>query len=128
MIARRFFYSTLKFSWEDKLIDLFISLEALLIPEKSGTKKDKLAARVALLLGDKYSDGEAEGIILQSYELRNNIVHGTPFKTDPIIETLVEDLSDVVKSVLHVYMEKYPGLNSKQLVSQLKLLSHKRGK
>jgi len=34
LVVRRFFDSTLKFSWEDKLIDLLISLEALLISEK----------------------------------------------------------------------------------------------
>jgi len=117
LVARRYFYSQSRLSLEDKIIDLMISLEALLIPEKSGTKGDKVATRLAQMICQEYDRLDVEKLSLEAYRIRNNIIHGghTQF-----VEAFDIDLmSKYCRAAIQKYLIEYTGLKTKELIKAL---------
>lgn len=75
LAIRRFNYAYERKRAEDKLIDLMIAFEALLLPENDELKL-RLSLRVANLLRDIAERSQVFNEIRQAYRLRSDIVHG----------------------------------------------------
>ena len=117
LVARRYFYSQLRLSLDDRFIDLMISLEALLVPERSGTKGDKIAARLALMLHPEFDRLEVENLSHWAYRIRNKIIHGGQDRFAEAFD--IETMSKYCRVAIQKYLTKYRGLSSKQLVKVL---------
>jgi hypothetical protein len=64
--------------WRIIIPAIFSAMEALLVPETTGLKAERVTVRsvaVHVALGQGFFD---PGKILQAYELRNNLIHGVP--------------------------------------------------
>ncbi len=98
---RRFNFSVERSQVEDKMIDLMIAFEALLLNEE-GSPTHKLALRFAKLLGNTFEERmtlykEMKGF----YKIRSKIVHGESTRTDEQVVLGVEErLRSSVRSVL----------------------------
>lgn len=121
LVARRYSYSQLRLSLDDRFIDLMISLEALLVPERSGTKGDKIAERLASILSPEYDRTEVESLSQEAYRIRNKIIHGGK---DRFAEAFDIDLmSTYCRVAIQKYLINYRGLSSKKLVKILQATS-----
>jgi hypothetical protein len=117
LVARRYFYSQLRLSLDDRFIDLMISLEALLVPERSGTKGDKIAARLALILFPEYDRTQVERLSNEAFRIRNKIIHGG---RDRFAEAFdINLMSKYCRMAIQKYLTNYRGLSSKELVKML---------
>jgi hypothetical protein len=117
LVARRYFYSQLRLSVDDRIIDLMIALEALLVPERSGTKGGKIATRVALMLQSEYDRLEVESLSHWAYRIRNKIIHGGQ---DRFAEAFnIDTMSEYCRAAIQKYLTNYRGLSSKKLVKLL---------
>jgi len=98
---RRFNFSFERSQVEDKMIDLMIAFEALLLNEE-GSPTHKLALRFARLLGNDFEERmtlykEMKGF----YKVRSKIVHGESTQTDEQVVVRVEErLRSSVRAVL----------------------------
>ncbi|PZR30986.1 MAG: hypothetical protein DI538_21740 [Azospira oryzae] len=121
LVARRYYFSLIRNQWEDQLIDLIISLEALLVPETDDVNKSgKISKRLSRLLSKQFKRGEVSTIVKNCYNLRNEIVHGNPkpdINTDAY--TLVEFLQKYVNAALKVYLLEYRNLHPKDLANRI---------
>lgn len=115
LVARRYYYSILRLNDEDRLIDLMIALEALLVPETSGTKGDKISSRLASLISPKHEFNTVQNFTSKAYRLRNKIVHGGDIRKLLVGDTSINLVSDYCKTAIQEYLLKYPGLNSRKL-------------
>ena len=115
LVARRYYYSILRLNDEDRLIDLMIALEALLVPETTGTKGDKIASRLASLISPKREFNAVQNFASKAYWLRNKIVHGGDIRKLLVGDTSINLVSDYCKTAIQEYLLKYPGLNSRKL-------------
>ncbi|MCZ8021508.1 MAG: HEPN domain-containing protein [Cyclobacteriaceae bacterium] len=113
LVARRFFYSVVRVSVEDRLIDLMIALEALMVPERSGTKSDKLSDRLGKIISSQFDYETVSHHARKAYRQRNSIVHGGDISK--VDDSLVNQISKYVKSAIQEYLIKFPGLSSKEL-------------
>ncbi len=117
LVSRRYFYSQLRLNLEDKMIDLMIALEALLVPEKGGTKGDKIATRLAQMIYPEYNREQVEVLSGEAYRIRNKIIHGGRAH---LVEAFDIDLmSKYCQAAIQKYIIHYKGLNSKKLASIL---------
>lgn len=119
LVARRYYYSILRLSFEDRLIDLMIALEALLVPETTGTKGDKLSARLAQLISSRFEYTAVQHQCILAYRHRNKIVHGGDIRKLSKETHDVNLISAYCQAGIQEYMLKYPGLNSRQLIKSL---------
>jgi hypothetical protein len=103
--VRRYYYSSQRFDNEDKIIDLMISFEALLLKENSGLSY-LLSSRVSRLL----DDCELVDFMKSCYKIRSKIVHGD---LKPIRD--IERMNDIetkrkimsLDEILRLSMRKY---------------------
>lgn len=106
---RRFNYSYGRINPEDKLIDEMIALEALFLEgEKAGgSSKTVIAVGCSSLLGKSREERrQIRKTLMEAYELRNSIVHGSHYcrtrkskKNEPNIDILLELVSEVQNCV-----------------------------
>lgn len=97
----------------DKLIDMMISFEALLLPEK-GELALRLSIRVANLLKDTDDRQETSKRMKKAYKLRSEAIHGGQIDDKEIakcVEVLEELLRKSLRSVL-MYIEQGQSLRS----------------
>ncbi len=95
---RRFHESTTRISLDDRVIDLGISCEALLLSDVKDALAFRLAGRAALWLGE--TPGEREEVakaFKDFYTLRSKVVHG-----GPIEPSRIEGASTLTKTVTHM--------------------------
>jgi len=87
----------------DRLIDYWIALESLLIPEKSTTELSYRASlRGACLLTETHNRARVFSQLRESYEVRSKFVHGIPNKVDAdIVVTTEEYLRKILLRCLH---------------------------
>ena len=108
---------------EDRLIDAWISLEALLLGVQEGELSFRASVRLAEFLGTNGADRQdIYDASIISYKWRNIIVHGSPnkkfSKRNPLQET-VQQTTDRLRSALLKVLE-FPGrFNPKNLDSDL---------
>lgn len=119
LVARRYFYSQLRLSLDDRFIDLMISLEALFVPERSGTKGDKIAARLALMLHPEFDRLEVENLCHWAYRIRNKIIHGGQDRFAEAFD--IDTMSKYCRAAIQKYLIDYRGLSSKKLVKVLQV-------
>lgn len=119
LVARRYFFSEIRLQWQDKLIDLMIALEAMLIPENLGPKGEKIAHRLPRLLSQKFESKEVASMASEAYKLRNDVVHGKRADHKDGREIYVKGISALTKCAIQEYLLKYPGLTSADLVKVL---------
>jgi len=117
LLARRFFYSILRVSLEDRLIDLFIAVEALLIYEKNGSKGDKIAERLSKLLANQYNRDSVYELSESMYKARNEVIHGT--NTIDNRRGSVDQLIAFTRAAIQEYLLNFAGLDAKSLVKSL---------
>lgn len=97
---RRFVGSYPKPLGDDRVLDYWIALEALLLPDgKEGELRTKAALRLAWLLGAKANRTEMFKAVQKSYDLRSGIAHGTQKKFELENVTFLEGL--VRQTMLH---------------------------
>lgn len=119
LAARRFYFSLTRYQWEDKVIDLMIALEALLVPEiEESSKGAKMAKRLSRLLSAKFLRGDVSQVTRKCYDLRNEVVHGKA-NFDEGIYTIVELMQSYTKAALQEYLENHNGLSVQELVLRL---------
>jgi hypothetical protein len=87
-------------SFEDKLIDLVISLEALFSPGREGELRFRIAQRGALLLGTDVAERHRMFTLLRrAYDARSALVHGgdNPFQTGKFTADELTALGEAVR-------------------------------
>jgi hypothetical protein len=116
---RRWESSLLRANLEDKLIDAWISLEALLMPGSTSELTYRAAIRLAELLG---KDGPGRQAIYDaarnSYGWRSKIVHGSPAKKTAKQQELVDTVrvtTEYVRAALLQVLEMDGSFVPKQL-------------
>ncbi len=93
---------------DDKLLDLIISLEALLGDNQPGGSTSKLAFRSAMLLGDSLEKRKKlKKVVIDAYSMRSKIVHGGNKKILDRYEILVDEILYILRSVIFLIMERY---------------------
>ncbi len=115
---RRFNFSFERGQVEDKVIDLMIAFEALLLNEE-GSPTHKLALRFAKLLGNDF----VERMTLYKemkrfYKIRSKIVHGESTKTD---EQLVMGIEERLRSSVTAVLERLKNQTHSMLLTHLDL-------
>jgi hypothetical protein len=125
LVARRYYFSLIRNQWEDQLIDLIISLEALLVPEMEEVNKaGKIAKRLSRMLVGKHLRGEVSRVAKNCYDIRNKIVHGKlGFVPNNDFETLTRQLRVYVKTALQIYLLDYRGLSVQEVSDRLEDIS-----
>jgi hypothetical protein len=108
----------LRLNPEDRLIDLMIALEALLVLEQFGTKSDKLASRLSKLIEIHFDRHAVRDHVIIAYKQRNLVVHGGG--TLGYDNRIVDQLSKYIQAAIQVYLIKYPGLTSRKLARILR--------
>jgi len=86
---------------EDKLIDLIISFEALFIRSRKGNKGHRIGKKCSELI-EKYKT-ERKTIyndLKRAYDIRNDIIHGSPFDKNEIGQLLPSIENYLRKSIL----------------------------
>lgn len=85
---------------DDRILDYWIALEALVIPDgKEGELRSKGATRLAWLFGNQSNRVEIFKKVQKSYDLRSNIAHGSNTSVQLEDVTYLEDL--VRRTMLH---------------------------
>lgn len=92
-------------SYTDRGINLLILLEALFSERRSKRGiRDKVAKRIAIFLdGDKERRKQTQCLIIQSFDVRKDIEHGSKAKgsnTEEYFMHHLKELEDVVRSIL----------------------------
>ncbi|MBT1689440.1 HEPN domain-containing protein [Dawidia soli] len=117
LVARRYFYSQLRLNLEDRIIDLMITLEALLVPEKSGTKGEKIATRLAQMISPEHDSSVVRILSSEAYRLRNKIIHGGRAHLAEAFD--IDLMSKYCRAAIRKYLICYKGLSSRQLIKVL---------
>jgi hypothetical protein len=102
----------------DKLIDLLIAFEALLLP-KTGELALRLSLRVANLLRDIRDRQQVFSAMKKAYKLRNNVVHGGKIDDQELIPC-VPVTEELLRQSIRVVLEaKEQGQNLRNIIEQL---------
>ena len=117
LVVRRYYYSLLRLNTEDKIIDMMISLEALLIAEKNGSKGDKIALRLAALIQMHHNFAEILSITRDAYRNRNKIVHGSKAADLEAFDTKL--MSQFCRTAIREYLVRYRGIDKRELIKEL---------
>jgi len=97
---RRFGGAYTKPMGDDRVLDYWIALEALVLPDgKEGELRTKAALRLAWLLGTNADRAEIFKNVQKSYNLRSSIAHGTQHHAKPEDVAYLEGL--VRQTMLH---------------------------
>jgi hypothetical protein len=110
----------------DRLIDLVIAFEALVIKKKEWSKQSKLASRIAALVGGSLSSRVHDDVDL-AYDLRNDAVHDGDFDKPhlsrvhyPSLEGFLSELERHLRMSLRSYVAmNNKGLTKDQIISKL---------
>jgi hypothetical protein len=88
---------------EDRLIDLWIALEALVLPDGSGELRYRAALRLAQLVGED-AEGKTKAFELarRSYDCRSRVVHGSTVPDD--LGRVVEETRMLTQSALRKWV------------------------
>lgn len=103
--AKRFNYALRRTNYEDRVIDLAIALEAILLSKDSGEIKYRLATRASWFLGKKIAAREEIFQTLsQFYRFRSKIIHGEKvIKSNLFINTFSltkQFCAEIIKRIL----------------------------
>ncbi len=91
LAMRRFMGSYQKPLDGDRLIDYWIALESLLMPEDDVSElKYRVGLRAACFLAEPENRTQVFDEIQKSYKIRSKFVHGVPVKVDPLLVTYTE--------------------------------------
>lgn len=101
--CKRFENSYFSYSIEDTLIDLMIGFEALFIHGRKQNKGHLIGKRCS----EKIKKDKAEQIVIykqlkESYGIRNDILHGSPFNISEILQRLPALEDYLRRSILHL--------------------------
>lgn len=103
LAVRRFDAAYLRLDPEDRLIDLWIAFEALLLPDMSGELSYRVAIRLAQLIGQTASDKRAAfRSARRSYDQRSRVVHGQPAEDD--LGKVVEETRELARKALSSWL------------------------
>jgi hypothetical protein len=108
---RRFTGAYPKPMGDDRILDYWIALEALVMPDgKEGELRSKGTTRLAWLFGNQGNRLEVFTKVQKSYDLRSKIAHGSETSVELEDVTFLEDL--VRQTMLHcVSTKKVPDKN-----------------
>lgn len=107
LAIRRFDAAYLRIDPEDRLIDLWIAFEALLLPDTAGELSYRAAIRLAQLVGQTAEDKRAAfNFARRSYDRRSKVVHGQPAKDD--LGKVVEETRELARKALRAWLLNGP--------------------
>lgn len=105
---RRFDSAYERYSDEDKLIDLWIAFEALLLPDGQTELSYRASMRIALLTAEEgHERGEAFRLARRSYSCRSKVLHGEAVASD--LNRVVEETRELARKVLVAWLSDPPG-------------------
>ena len=127
VVLNRFNDSLYRIDSSDKLIDLVISFEALLL-ENESNKTSKLSNRVALLLKEQKDKSSTIRFMRQVYDFRSRIVHGDletdysyePFSNFKIIESYCNTLTSILRLCILEYLNKYHNFSKGEFIRNIR--------
>lgn len=118
---RRFYYSSQRFDKEDKIIDLMISFEALLLKEDRGLSS-KLSMRISKLL----DDFALNDFIKYAYKIRSKIVHGDLKPKSDLermndLETkiIIIRLDEILRLTLRKYVANFSDVSKSEFIKKI---------
>jgi hypothetical protein len=107
LAIRRFDAAYLRLDPEDRLIDLWIAFEALLLPDVSGELSYRAAMRMAQLVGRTADETRsAFKSARRSYTRRSQVVHGEPAKDD--LGKVVEETRELARKAIRSWLLDAP--------------------
>jgi hypothetical protein len=107
LILDRFDSAFSRRSPQDRLIDLWIALEAMILPDGRAELRYRAALRLAHLVGEG-SQGKREVFELarESYDCRSRVVHGSPAPDD--LGRIVEETRRLTRAALRKWLTDPP--------------------
>lgn len=125
---RRYLFSIQKSEQEDQVIDLMIAFEALLIKNKEGSIREKIAKRAAKFLRDQYVEEDVYNFLRKTYKLRSEIVHGASVKLNEMdsrgkhayLGKIIVPLSELLRSCFYKKIMEFTNHNSSDFIEELK--------
>jgi len=105
---RRIDLVNMRLSPEDRLLDIFMALEALVLPDSGGELSFRLATRMAKFLGqDKKDHVRIYKLILKAYGLRSKVIHGNQLKLKETSD--IDELEKLTKEAIRKYLYMFAG-------------------
>jgi hypothetical protein len=107
LALRRFDAAYLRLDPEDRLIDLWIAFETLLLPDASGELSYRVAMRLAQLIGQTTDEKQAAfKAARRSYRKRSKVVHGQPAEGD--LGKVVEETRELARKAIKAWLLNAP--------------------
>jgi Apea-like HEPN len=108
LAVRRLDAAYLRLDPEDRLLDLWIAFEALMLPDASGELSYRVAVRIAQLLGGTGEEKRAAfNLARSSYKVRSEVVHGKASKED--LGKVVEQTRELARRTIKTWLLDPPG-------------------
>ena len=107
LAIRRLDAAYLRLDPEDRLIDLWIAFEALLLPDMSGELSYRAATRIAQLVGHTATEKRAAfNSARRSYTRRSQVVHGRTAEED--LGEVVEETRELARQAIRSWLLEAP--------------------
>jgi len=125
---RRLLFSTQKYEFEDRLIDLMIAFESTYLDEsEKGELSFKLALRSSYLLRTNFDRKEVFDFMKKAYSLRSSIVHGANIKGNVIkfkgrtldLKYVVLTLTDLMRVTYMIIITERKESKMKDLINAI---------
>lgn len=101
--SNRLLYASEKTNSDDKLLDYFVGLESLFLPDSDSELNFRLSLRVAKILeSDSSRQKEVFNFMKKMYGKRSNIVHG---KNKEIFNEDLQKLETILRKSIHMYLD-----------------------
>ena len=107
LAIRRLDAAYLRLDPEDRLLDLWIAFEALLLPDVSGELRYRASIRIAQLLGGTSDEKRAAfNLARSSYNVRSEVVHGQASRED--LSKIVEETRELARKAVKAWLLNPP--------------------
>lgn len=128
---RRYLFSIQKHDKEDKVIDLIIAFEALLIKENERSIREKIAIRCSKFLSDECDQEKVYDFLQKTYKLRSEIVHGSSFELNAMnskekyfhLGKTISILSELMRYCFQKKILEFTNLSSTEFIEELMRIS-----
>jgi hypothetical protein len=97
---------------DERLIDLWIALEGLFVPDGPGHLTYKASMRIARFLGD----ATLRPVLVRSYGRRSDIVHGRAVSD---IRAITDQTESILRSAFQAWLDNTPPLTPKAMAERL---------
>jgi hypothetical protein len=122
--VRRLHWSYYRGEDVDRLVDFWVALEALFVPDGPGDIRYKASMRIAQFIGEPAQRPLIAGEVRKSYKARSGVVHGRPVKN---LGWVVAATEWILREALNRWLDQAPSKKSEEVVREIdrSILDHR---